>query len=912
MKNKLYILFSVVVLVLLGLFVWNVLEPEQTVDFSTQIKPLLNKNCITCHGGVKKSGGFSLLFEEEAFANTESGVPAIIPGNAAKSPLIQRIHEDDPELRMPYQKPKLSKEEIDLLTQWVNQGAKWGQHWAYTLPEKVEVPTTAQSAGLVSSGSNGFVKNNIDHFVLRVLEQNKLDPSPPAEPHVIARRLALDLTGLPPDPVLFSEYTSGKISYGQMVDQLLSNTSYGEKWTSWWLDQARYADTKGYEKDMGRTMWRYRDWVIRAFNSDMPYDQFTIEQLAGDLLPQPTEDQLIATAFHRNTMSNDEGGTEDEEFRVASVIDRVNTTFEVWQSTTIGCVQCHSHTYDPFKHEEYYKLMAFFNNSRDADTSEDEPNLRFYDEDQKREVAKIYEWISKNNTKEVATSYTNFLKYLEPVYHAHLAQDYTNGSLADTKWLALRDNGSCHINNVYTQGSDHIYLRYSSGIDNTKVTIRKDNSEGEILARFTTNKTEGRVIQKFPFKKMDKKLNLYIEVNNDKVPSTSPTSYISWFAFLPKIKPDENPAYAQMDDAFMQLLNTPVPSLPIVIENPEYQKRTTQVFERGNWLMKMDTVRPGTPKSLNPWNGEWPRNRLGLSKWLVSKENPLTARTVVNRVWQQVFGRGIVASLEDMGSQSDLPSHPELLDWLALRFMNEHLWSIKSLIKDIVMSGTYRQSSKSNATLFHIDPENTLLARGPRTRLSAEQIRDQALSVSGILSQKMYGPSVMPPQPDGIWQTVYNGGNWIESKGEDKYRKGLYTYLKRTSPYPSFLTFDAGSREVSTVRRTITNTPLQALVTLNDPVYLETAYHLAKYMQQNNNVEAGIREGYKRAVLADIDQEKFIVLKELYDRSVTDFKKKPDNIKEFIPADGNRDANLAALTVVANTIMNLDEFLTKS
>ncbi|MEZ4969667.1 MAG: DUF1553 domain-containing protein [Flavobacteriaceae bacterium] len=518
----------------------------------------------------------------------------------------------------------------------------------------------------------------------------------------------------------------------------------------------------------------------------------------------------------------------------------------------------------------------------------------------------------QNETTEIAKAYSNFLQYSEPVYHAHLAKNYTNGNLADTKWLALRDNGSCYLPDVYTQGADHIYLKYSSGTDGTKVTIRKDNSDGEILAQFTTNKTKGREIQKFPFKKTTEKLNLYIETNNDRISPKTPTSYISWFAFLPEIKTGNNSEYSQIEDSFIKLVNTDTPTLPIIIENPDYLKRTTQVFERGNWLMKTDTVEPATPQSLNAWNDAWPKNRLGLSKWLVSKENPLTARTLVNRVWQQIFGRGIVASLEDMGSQSDPPSHPELLDWLALRFMNEHNWSIKALVKDIVMSGTYRQSSRNNAKLYNLDPENRLYARGPRIRLGAEQIRDQALFVSGLLSPKMYGPSVMPPQPDGIWQTVYNGGNWVESKGEDKYRKAVYTYLKRTSPYPSFLTFDAGSREVSTVRRTVTNTPLQALVTLNDPVYLETAYHLAKFMEQGNNVDASIKEGYRKAVLAEIGPEKLQALKELYNSSLSDFQEKPNNIKEFIPFETDTDANLAALTVVANAIMNLDEFLTKS
>lgn len=912
MKNKVFPSLMILGAIVLVFFVWNFIRPSETVDFSTQVKPILNKHCITCHGGVKKSGDFSLLFEEEAFAVTESGTPAIVPGSSARSPFIQRLHEQDPELRMPYQKPKLSAGEIELLTRWVDQGAKWGKHWAYSPVGKVEVPVVAQTAAMVGTGSDDFVRNDIDRFVLEKLNRNGLDPNPRADLNTLARRLSLDITGLPPDDALLGAFTNGRMAYETLVDTLLARSSYGEKWASWWLDQARYADTKGYEKDVGRSMWRYRDWVIRALNSDMPFDRFTTEQLAGDLLDDPTEDQLIATAFHRNTMNNDEGGTEDEEFRVAAVMDRVNTTFEVWQSTTIGCVQCHSHTYDPFKHREYYGLMAFFDNTRDEDTSEDEPNLKFYTEPQQGEIDQIYDWIRSQEDQGVAKAYRDFLKYSEPVYHAHLAKDYTNGNLADTKWIALRDNGSCHIKGVYTQGADFMYMRFSSGTEGTRMTIRRDNAQGEVLSRFTIGKTHGRVIQRFPFKKVDGKVDLYIEAHNDRIAPTSPTSYISWFAFLPEISGGKSGERDLLEGNFLELLNTDAPTVPIILENPDYLKRATQVFERGNWLMKTDTVGPGTPRSLNAWDPEWPRNRLGLSKWLVSRENPLTARTLVNRVWEQLFGRGIVATLEDMGSQSDPPSHPELLDWLALRLMDDHNWSIKALIRDIVLSGTYGQSSVNNAMLHNIDPENSLYARGPRTRLSAEQIRDQALAVSGLLSDRMYGPSVMPPQPEGIWQTVYNGGNWVESEGEDKYRRAVYTYLKRTSPYPSFLTFDAGSREVSTVKRTVTNTPLQALVTLNDPVYLEAAHHLAKYMATFPAADKGIQEGYKRALRSDLGEEKLAVLKELYQSSLSEFREKPGNIGELVPDSTEGSAELAALTIVANAIMNLDEFLTKS
>ncbi|MCK0157930.1 PSD1 and planctomycete cytochrome C domain-containing protein [Cellulophaga sp. F20128] len=911
MKKKAITASLLLLAIILIAAVWQSLKPEEKVDYSLQIKPILNKHCITCHGGVKKSAGLSFLFEEEAFANTESGHPAIIPGNAEKSSFIQRLKEKDPELRMPYEKAKLSDEEIDLLTRWVDQGAQWGKHWAYSLPEKVKVPNTTEEAGFSSSSESSFIKNDIDKFILEKLEANNLQPNKQAEKEVLIRRLALDITGLPPSENLFNTWMQGAISYEAMVDTLLSKESYGEKWATWWLDLARYADTKGYEKDGSRSMWKYRDWVIQSLNKDMPYDQFTIEQLAGDLLPDPSIDQLIATAFHRNTMNNDEGGTDDEEFRVATVIDRVNTTFEVWQSTTIGCVQCHSHTYDPFKNEEYYKLMAFFNNSMDEDTPDEVPVLKFYTEKQQKEVDKINAWVAKYGDKKLAKEYHDFLLYSHPMYQTHRASNFKNGQLADGKYLALWNNGSCVIKDITTNEASSIYLKYWASYDGTKMTIKEDNENGELLSEFTINKS-GNTIHKFPFKKTKEKVNLYFEAKNDKLPPQANTSSISLLGFIRDLPGKDAPGYEEINTAFLTMINSPTTTVPIMVENPDYMERTTQVFERGNWLMKADTVQPATPVVLNPWKKEWPKDRLGLAKWMVSKENPLTARTVVNRVWHQIYGVGIVASLEDMGSQSDAPSHPELLDWLSLRLMNEHNWSIKKLVKDIVLSGTYRQSSLSSPELNELDPHNELYARGPRIRLGAEQIRDQALAISGLLSAKMYGPGVMPPQPTGVWQTVYSGESWTTSKGEDKFRRGIYTFLKRTSPYPSFITFDAGSREVSTVRRTITNTPLQALVTLNDPVYLETAYHLAKYMDTENNTSKGITIGYHKALYSNIRPTTLQILEELYTDAFTEFSNDATATKKFLPFEKDPNANLAALTVVANAIMNLDEFLTKS
>ncbi len=903
----------IIVLILFGVvLLWNNFKPQEEVDFSAEIKPILNKNCISCHGGVKKNGGFSLLFEEDALSATESGQPSIIPGNASGSEMIKRIKSDDPELRMPYEKEKLSDGDIDLLKRWIDQGAKWGKHWAYSLPEKVEVPTITEEASFSGLETPVFAQNGIDNFILRRLASEDLKPNSFAGPNIIARRLALDITGLPPNKNLFNDFNKGKIPYEVFVDSLLAQPTFGEKWATWWLDMARYSDSKGYEKDQGRSIWEYRDWVIKALNNDMPYDQFTIEQLAGDLLPDPSLDQLIATAFHRNTMNNDEGGTDDEEFRVATVIDRVNTTFEVWQSTTIGCVQCHGHPYDPFKHEDYYSLMAFFNNSRDEDIPSEAPVLKFYTEEQQKEVDKVNNWVSKNGEAHTAKAYKNFLLYQQPVYNSHLFQDFVNGSYDDHASVILWDDGSCTMQNARSDKANNFLMNYRSGYDNTLVTLRKDNAKGEILAQFKIAKTKSNTTIKVPFKAIDGKFNLHIESSNNNIPEKASAINIYWIGFLDDLPGKDKAGYDQIETKFMKLINSRTPTVPIMIENPEQMKRTTHVFERGNWLLKADSVQPMVPEEISSWNNDWVKNRLGLAKWIVDKKNPLTARTLVNRVWHQLFGRGIVTTIEDIGSQSDSPTHPELLDWLSLRFMNEHNWSLKALIKDIVMSGTYGQSSVSSPEMYQNDPSNEFYARGPRQRLGAEQIRDQALAVSGLLSNKMYGPGVMPPQPEGVWQTVYSGEKWLESKGEDRYRRAVYTYLKRTSPYPSYLTFDAGSREVCTIRRTVTNTPLQALVTLNDPVYLEASYNLAKSMQVSQNVDENISTGYEIATYSKISPEKLDALKELYRISLNEFESNKESIGQFLYFHDNPSANLAALTVVANAIMNLDEFLTKA
>jgi hypothetical protein len=541
---------------------------------------------------------------------------------------------------MPPAGERLSAAEIELVRKWIDAGAPYSNHWSFERPARPDPPATRDRA---------WPRNPIDRFVLARLEQEGLRPSPEADRRTLARRLSLDLIGLPPPPELVREFAGDQRpdAYERLVDRLLAMPQYGERWARMWLDLARYADTQGYERDFRRSMWPYRDWVIRAFNANMPFDQFTIKQLAGDLLPSPADDDLIATGFHRNTMTNSEAGSDDEEFRGIAVKDRVAVTGQVWMGLTWGCAQCHTHKYDPLSHTEFYQLYAFFNQTEDADRYDDAP----------------------------------FLK------------------VGDGTTLVLR-------------------------------------------------------------------------------------------------------------------------------ELPPDQRRTTRVHLRGNFLDPGPEVSPATPAAFHPFPSGAPRNRLGLAQWLVSKENPLTARVTVNRFWARLFGRGIVESEEDFGTQGSQPSHPELLDWMAAEFMDRG-WDMKALLKTIVMSATYRQSSDASPELLKRDPYNRLLARGARYRLDAEVIRDQALSLAGLLSPKMYGPSVMPWQPDGIWQVVYNSEQWLTSPGEDRYRRSLYTFLRRTSPYPWLATFDAPTGDICTIRRIRTNTPLQALASLNDPVSMESAQHLA-------------------------------------------------------------------------------------
>lgn len=863
-------------------------KTQETVDYSTQIKPILNKKCIACHGGVKKQGGFSMLFEDEAKAKLKSGKYAIVPGDVSASEMIRRIKLDDPEERMPFEHEALPQEEIELLSQWIKEGAKWGEHWAYQKVEKTSVP----------SASSDWSQNNIDHFVLQKANENGLEISPSAKPEILARRLSLDVIGFQKESPTKAAYIENptNANYEKLVDELLASQHYGEKWTSMWLDLARYADTKGYERDAGRNIWRYRDWLINAFNADMPYDQFLTEQLAGDLLPNPTEEQYIATAFHRNTMTNDEGGTDNEEFRVAAVMDRVNTTWETIMGTTFACVQCHSHPYDGFKHEEYYEFMGFFNNTRDVDSYEDYPLIRHFDEKQKTELNELAARLKQKTSEAETQKIVRFIKTLQPSITSLESDNFINAELSDTKWLAMRNNSSARIPNVPWAGVNNLVMSYSSKIAGGKLLFHQGSPKGPIIGQLALNhKSKGWEYAEVSLSPVNETDDLFITYSNPQIKDELSTGVSFNFFHFTNVFPDNS---SKKD--FWNLLNAKTASTPVMVDNTPAMSRETRVFERGSWLSLGEKVNPGTPDLLNTFSEEYPKNRLGLAKWMTSKENPLTARTIVNRLWEQVWGIGIVETLEDLGTQGETPSNQALLDHLSWKLMHEYDWKLKPLLKEILMSAAYQQDSKITPEKIERDPSNRWIARGPRIRLSAEQIRDQALAATEILNPKMYGPPVMPTQPEGIWLSPYSGAKWIQSEGDEKYRRAVYTYWKRTSAYPSMLNFDAVGREVCSSRRIRTNTPLQALTTLNDKAYIDIAVQMAEQIGFEKPQE-NIGTAYQNLTGRAINPERTTALLELYK---TAFKSYQDSKAELPQKD--------AMILVFNALLNLDEVLTKS
>ncbi|MBX2890105.1 MAG: DUF1553 domain-containing protein [Saprospiraceae bacterium] len=906
-------------LLVAALFILPSLLKSYRIDYNTQVKPILNKKCISCHGGVKQKAGFSLMTRADALAPTESGKPAIVPGKPSQSELIRRIMSHDPEERMPYREEPLLDEEIAILKQWIKEGAEWGTHWAYKPVERPEIPKPSRRFfGLLAPEKNDWAISDLDWFILARLKKEGLEPSERADKRTLLRRVSLDLLGLPAPDSLAERFLNDTSSaaYTQLVDSLLASPRFGERWAAVWLDLARYADTKGYERDAARFIWRYRDWLIRAFNDDMPYDQFLTEQLAGDLLPNPTDAQYIATGFHRNTMTNDEGGTDNEEFRIAAVLDRVNTTWEALMGTTFACTQCHGHPYEPFRHEDYYRFVAFFNNTRDEDTWEDYPALRHFTiEADSLRYLQFAGWLGENLSPEKAAEIKLFVKTWQPAIYSIAADSFTNCELYDTKWLTMRNHAASRLKNVALAGKNQLLWRYWSNVNGGRWTVRLDRPDGPVLFSTLVKNTKGkREITSLNFENEGLKTHdLWFFYENPNLKKQEDTGMsFDWYHFAESF-PVKNKT---VEADFWHLLRAESAFTPIMLENPKDMMRETHVFERGNWLVKGAKVTPDVPDIFPKFPTSAPSNRLGLAQWLTDKKHPLTARVLVNRLWEQMFGHGIVETLEDFGSQGIAPTHPELLDWLSWQLMNDYQWSIKRLLREIVLSATYRQSSKTSPALLEHDPENHLYARGSRVRLGAEQLRDQALRVSDLLCEKMYGAGVYPYQPHGVWQSPWNGTSWQQSEGEDQYRRAVYTYWKRSSPYPSMLTFDGVAREVCVARRIRTNTPLQALVTLNDSVYVETALHLAlKTWDKNENQGAKmlIASLYEKATGQPITAAKLEHLQKLYDTALQAYRRNPAARSEMVGCDPRHDTpEKAALVLVANAVMNLDEFVMKN
>jgi mono/diheme cytochrome c family protein len=807
--------------------------PSGKVQYARDIQPILSANCFTCHGPDQKTrkAGLRLDLAEEATKVLRSGSRAVVPGDIKKSQLIVRIFATGKERMPPAKSHKALKDaEKKLLRRWIEEGAEQERHWAFVAPKRPPFPATKNKT---------WARYGVDHFVLARLEAEGLSPSPEADRYTLARRVALDLTGLPPTLEAVDRFVHDKSpnAYEKYVDQVLQSPAYGERWAQVWLDLARYADSNGYATDNPRTIWKYRDWVIDALNRNLPFDRFTVEQLAGDLLPGATQEQVLATAFHRNTLTNDEGGTSDEEFRNVAVVDRVNTTLQVWMGLTMGCAQCHDHKYDPISQEEYFRTFAIFNQTEDADRSDNAPLLTIISPREQAKKVRLEKAVAALEAKL----------------------------------------------NVPSAELDKAQQRWEKETKTDKLPPR-------IKAILAVERGKRKANQKAELEKYFRSIAAETKSIRDEVASVR-----------------------------KQLAGVQMVTTPIMKELPEGKKRTTKIHIRGNFLNLGKEVAPGIPAVFPRLPKGQPANRLTLARWLVDPTNPLTARVAVNRYWEQLFGVGLVETPEDWGIRGKLPNHPQLLDWLATEFV-EQKWDVKKFLRMLVTSATYRQSSRVTGELLERDPDNRLFAHGPRFRSSAEVIRDQALFVSGLLSAKKYGPPVRPPQPKlGLTAAFGGGTDWTPSTGEDRYRRALYTQWRRTTPYPSMITFDAPSRNVCTVTRPRTNTPLQALVTLNDPVYVEAAQALARRIvkEGGTSVEARAQYGFRLCLARPPRESELKRLVELVQKVQKDYAADPKEAQQMatdplgpLPA-GMNAPELAAWTVVSNVLLNLDEMFAK-
>ena len=933
-------------------FVFLLLVPivngEERVDFNREIRPILTKHCTACHGGVKEAGNISFIYRAKALGEGKSGEYPIVPGKPDESDMLRRIRSSDPDEVMPKPKhgPRLADAETALIERWIRQGAEWQDHWSFVPPQETPVAKVSDE---------NWPSRPLDRFILQRLDQENLKPSPEAPPAEWLRRVSFDLTGLPPTPDELAAFKKDPSARAAVVDRLLASPRFGERWATVWLDLARYSDTYGFEKDPNRDIWPWRDWVIRAFNADMPYDQFTIEQLAGDLLPNATAEQRLATAFHRNTQTNTEGGTDDEEFRVAAVIDRTNTTWTAWQATTFGCVQCHSHPYDPIDHDEFYKFTAFFNSTKDWDQDDDDPKMKIAADPELTAEASALE-IKQSILREQLNTRGHDLAESIGDW-----QPFTPDSLAPSHGkLMISGDGTIRSEGTFPRGNIHKVSGPAPAFSALRLRILPDSDDpkkwperGSLVSKLEVKLIDAAgVVTPVAMKEVfvDHSGDLVEPQPNGNVGGFPKLDGPRWFVFVPAMPvestagsrleiamiqkgetagsqatpvrrfsleisndpqwtalvndPERQSAWASLDEVTKQFTSIQGTMVPIMAERPA---RETRVFARGNRLSKEDIVTPGVPSLLANRASKEQMTRLDMARWIASPENPLTARVMVNRLWGELFGTGIVQTAEDFGTSGTPPSHPALLDHLALQFENDFKWSVKSMLREIVLSSTYRQSHRATKALVEKDPNNRLLARGPRHRLTAEMVRDQALAVAGLLSAKMHGPPVFPPQPEGIWRSIYNGAEWQESTGEDRFRRGIYTYQKRTSGFPGFLTFDAPSRDLCSARRITSNTPLQALVTLNDPAYIEAAQGFAKRMQAHSpELQSQLAFGIELATQQSATPAMLAELLSLHADATADYQQTPAESTKLAESPA-----AAALVLVANTILNLDSALTR-
>lgn len=830
------------------------LHAQPGVDFRQDVEPLLAKRCMPCHNGSLSQNGVRFDDRKAALAGGYSG-PVILPGDPEGSKVIQRVTSADKKLRMPPAGPPLTPQEIAILRSWIQAGAQWPEeaagkessappavassnaHWSLRPIRRPPVPDVTLRS---------WAANPVDRFILARLEREGISPSPEAPKAVLLRRVTLDLTGLPPAPEEVRAFLadSRPDAYERVVDRLLASPHYAEQRARAWLDAARYGDSDGLEKDMVRPWaWRWRQWVIEAFHRDMPFDQFTIEQLAGDLLPGATVEQRIATGFHRNALTNREGGTDPEENRFEQLVNRVNTTATAWLGLTAGCAQCHDHKYDPLKQKEYYQLLAFFNRSEEVNIDAPLPG-------------EFGEWMRRR---------PEYLREREA-----LVREFDVGSMQEEWEEKIRWA-------MANPGKDP---DWDFAVSNSR----------PMLDRF-----------EYLLKKGKKNRN---ERENEAV--------FYWFVRNPgPLKPDRDIDKIRCLAEFRRRLDKLDREYPRLsqamgmfeLEDPPQ----THIALKGDFRARGLAVEPDVPAFLPPLPEDAPRNRLTLARWLVSSDNPLTSRVIVNRIWQEFFGQGLVKTSEDFGTQGETPSHPELLDWLASEF-RDNGWSVKRLIRLIVTSSTYRQSSQARRDLLEKDPENRLLARQSRIRLPAENIRDSALAAAGLLNTQVGGPSVRPPQPKGVAELGYaNSVKWVEDEGPARYRRGLYILFQRTAPYPMLMNFDAPDSFTSCARRRRSNSPLQALNLLSDPVFFEAAQSLALRLLREAPPEQRIEHAFLLALgRPPTGRERERMERFLREHSAA-LQARQGQSQALLPLQPGH----AAWASAARALLNLEEFITR-